>query len=245
MRFAEKSFATIILAVVILVTFCSSVSCATPSSAPATAPAQQANRQPVIQRINGSYDWSPLTEGQFVCIASDPDGDGLLYKWTADNGTIKGNGATVTWESPATMGKYNIMVTVSDGKGGEATAIQEARVIINVDGSISFDAPVVLKMALPSKEVVTGAKRVRIWTASPIECIVENVNAKDLKFTWSAASGKLQAGKGMNLNDGTASKVNWIAPGVGGDFRVDVVVIDGSSNEAKGSVIFEVFCCGN
>jgi hypothetical protein len=100
-------------------------------------------------------------------------------------------------------------------------------------------------MSLPSKEVVTGAKRVRIWTASPIECIVENVNAKDLKFTWSAASGKLQAGRGMNLSDGTASKVNWIAPGVGGDFTVNVVVTDGSGNEAKGAVNFDVFCCGN
>jgi hypothetical protein len=241
MRFAEGSFSVVVLATVIFITLCSGVSCA----APAPAPAPQANQQPVIQQITGSSDWSPLTEGQFTCIASDPDGDRLLYKWAADNGTISGNGATAVWVSPAVMGKYNITVTVSDGKGGEATAVQEARVIVNADGSISPDAPVVLKMSLPSKEVVTGAKRVRIWTASPVECIIEGADAKNLKFTWSAASGKLQAGKGMNLSDGTASRVNWIAPGVGGDFTVDVVVTDGSGNETKGTVNFKVFCCGN
>jgi hypothetical protein len=241
MRFAGRSFSVVVLATVILITLCSGLSCA----APAPAPAPQGNQQPVIQQITGSSDWSPQTEGQFTCIASDPDGDLLTYKWTADNGTISGNGATATWVSPAVMGKYNITVTVSDGKGGEATAVQEARVIVNADGSVSPDAPVVLKMSLPSKEVVTGAKRVRIWTASPVECLVEGADAKNLKFTWSAASGKLQAGKGMNLSDGTASKVNWIAPGVGGDFTVDVVVTDGSGNEARGTVNFKVFCCGN
>jgi hypothetical protein len=241
MRFAGRSFSVVVLATVILITLCSGLSCA----APAPAPAPQGNQQPVIQQITGSSDWSPQTEGQFTCIASDPDGDLLTYKWTADNGTISGNGATATWVSPAVMGKYNITVTVSDGKGGEATAVQEARVIVNADGSVSPDAPVVLKMSLPSREVVTGARRVRIWTASPVECLVEGADAKNLKFTWSAASGKLQAGKGMNLSDGTASKVNWIAPGVGGDFTVDVVVTDSSGNEARGTVNFKVFCCGN
>jgi len=239
MGFAERFFPVVILATVILITLCSGLSC----SAPASAPAPQANRQPVIQQVTGSPDWFPQTQGQFTCIASDPDGDRLLYKWTADNGTISGDGATVTWISPAATGKYNITVTVSDGKGGEASKVQEARVNVNADGTVSSDAPVILKMSLTSREVVTGAKRVRIWTASSVECLVDGADAKNLKYTWSAASGKLQAGKGMNLSDGTASRVNWISPGVGGDFTVDVVVTDGSGNEAKGTVNFEVFCC--
>lgn len=234
-----------VLTTVILISVSGGVSCAVPTPPPATEPEPQGNRQPLIQQINGSLDWLPLTEGQFTCIAIDPDGDEMTYTWTADNGTISGDGATATWISPATMGKYKVSVEVSDGKGGEAIAVQEARVIINADGSVSPDAPVVLKMPFPSMEVVTGAKRMRIWTASPIECLIEGADAKNLKFTWSAASGKLQAAKGMNLSDGTASRVNWIAPGVGGDFTVDVVVTDGSGNEVKGTVNFEVFCCGN
>jgi hypothetical protein len=207
------------------------------------APASQVNRPPVIQQIIGSSEWSPQAEGQLTCIALDEDNDLLEYKWIADNGTITGNGATVTWMSPATMGKYKIRVTVSDGKGGQATAVHEAKVVINADGSAGLDAPVVLKMSLPAREVVTVAKRMRIWTATPIECIVAGAEARDLRFKWSANSGKLQAASGMNLGNGTASRVNWIAPGVGGDFKVDVVVTDGSGNEARGTVNFEVFCC--
>ncbi|MFA5064483.1 MAG: PKD domain-containing protein [Dehalococcoidia bacterium] len=227
--------ATVLIAA--LVAPCIIASCAAP------APTSQVNRAPVIQRIIGASEWAPEAEGQFSCIATDEDGDVLTYKWIADNGTVTGNGATVTWISPATMGKYDITVTVSDDKGGQATAVHEVKVIVNADGSASVDAPVVLKMSLPSQEVVTAAKRMRIWTASAIECVIEGAEAQDLRFKWSATSGKLQAAAGMNINDGTASKVNWIAPGVGGDFKVDVIVSDSSGNEAKGTVNFEVFCC--
>lgn len=236
MIFSDNFIQRTVVTAVFIASLCAGISCAAP------APAPQANRPPVIQQIIGSSEWSPQTEGQLTCIALDEDGDLLEYKWVADNGTITGNGATATWTSPATMGKYNVTVTVSDDKGGQATAVQEVKVVINADGSASADAPVVLKMSLPSREVVTGAKRMRIWTASAVECIVAGAEAQDLRFKWSAASGKLQAVTGI-LNDGTASKVNWIAPGVGGDFKVDVIVTDGSGNEAKGTVNFEVFCC--
>lgn len=221
-----------------------SLSCATPGSPPPSQ-APQPNRPPIIRSLYGSTNWEPQTEGDFTCEASDPDGDNLTYTWTADNGTIRGNGASIKWTSPSSMGKYNISVTVSDGRAGETTATQEVRVLINADGTISADAPVVLKMSLPSKETVIGAKRVRIWTASPVECLVEGTDAKNLKYSWTAADGRLQAGMGLSLEGGTASKVNWIAPGAGGDFMINVTVTDSSGNEAKGQVDFKVFCCGN
>jgi hypothetical protein len=141
------------------------------------------------------------------------------------------------------MGTYTISVTVNDGRGGETKAAQQARVLINADGSLSADAPVVLKMALPAKETVTAAKRVRIWTSTPIECIVDSPDAGKLKYTWSAASGRFQAGKGQSLEDGTASRVNWITPGAGGDYKVNVTVTDSNGNEAKGQVDYKVICC--
>jgi len=55
------------------------------------------------------------------CAASDPDGDTLTYTWSADGGTISGEGSTVTWEAPTAEGSYTISVTVSDGKGGTAS----------------------------------------------------------------------------------------------------------------------------
>jgi len=243
MNVVEKSCSVIVLAAVMLITLLSSISCVAPAAVPSPAAAPPANGQPVIQQLNGSTDWSPQTEGQFTCIASDPDSDQLTYKWTADNGTISANGATMTWVSPATMGKYNITVTVSDGRGGEATAVQAARVIINADGSVSSDAPVVLKMSLPSSETVTSAKRVRSWLNSRIECIVEDADARNLKYSWTSANGTLRAGKGLSLEGGTANVVDWMAPGAGGDYIVNVTVTDSKGNEAKGKVNFKVVCC--
>ena len=141
------------------------------------------------------------------------------------------------------MGKYNITVTVTDGKGGEVKKVYPVRVLINADGSTSPDAPVVLKISFPSKETVTIAQRMRIWTAIPIECIVDSPDSKNLKYTWTAASGRFQAARGLSLEDGTASRVNWISPGAGGDYTVNVTVTDSSGNEAKGQINFKVICC--
>jgi hypothetical protein len=175
-------------------------------------------------------------------MASDPDGDKLTYIWTADNGTIKGEGNTISWLSPAGMGKYNVTVKVTDSKGLEATMVKEVRVFINSDGSITPEAPVVLNITLPSEDVATADKRIRIWTSAAIECKVEGADADKLKYTWTPSNGKLQA---KGLAEGTARRVTWIAPGVAGDFILDVVVTDESGNEGKGTVNFKVFCCGN
>ena len=56
------------------------------------------------------------------CIASDPDGDPLTYTWSADRGPISGDGAEVTRTAPNDYGDYTITVTVTDGRGGEATS---------------------------------------------------------------------------------------------------------------------------
>jgi hypothetical protein len=202
----------------------------------------QANRPPVIDQIVGQTSWLPSTEGSLTSIVSDPDGDNLTYTWTADNGTITGQGPTITWTSPATMGKYNITLTVTDGKGGEAKTVAEEKVIINSDGTISQDAPIIVKMKLPAEDVVTAAKRVRIWTASKIQVVVEDKDDNSFRYKWSASNGKLQA---KGIDDGIASSVTWIAPGAAGDYTVDVNIIDHTGNKGKGTVNFKVFCCGN
>jgi hypothetical protein len=220
--------------VAILSTFGVIIAC----GATETPAVSQTNHPPVIQQVTGASDLFASSTADITCLAADPDGDKLTYSWSADNGTIQGTGSTISWTSPDTMGKYNISVTVSDGKGGEASKVQGVRIIANPN------AAVVLKISLPSEEVVAGSKSVMRWTSSPIECLVENSDVKNLKFTWSVSGGKLEAGKGMNLDDGTASKVTWIAAYVvSGDFTVDVVVTDKDGNKAKGTVKFNVLCC--
>jgi hypothetical protein len=239
MNYTNNTLTAAVAALSLVFSLLLSISCLTP-------PAQQQpqpNRAPIIQSLYGAKEWVPQSEGPFSCKASDPDSDNLTYTWTADNGTIKGNGPDVTWTSPSAMGKYNISVTVSDGKGNEAAASQAVRVLINADGSMSSDAPVVLKVPFPSKEIVSVSQRMRIWTAYPIECIVDSPDAKNLKYSWTSANGRFQAAKGLSLEGGTASRVIWIAPGAGGDYIVNVTVTDNSGNEAKGQVNFKVICC--
>ncbi len=54
--------------------------------------------------------------------ASDPDGDTLTYNWTVTGGTIDDlHAQNINWTTPSTCGDYKVTVTVSDGKGGEAS----------------------------------------------------------------------------------------------------------------------------
>lgn len=111
--------------------------------------------------------------------------------------------------------------------------------------NLNPDAPVVLKMSLPSSETVTGEKRVRSWLNSRIECNVEGADAGNLKYSWTSANGTLRAAKGLSLEGGTAMVVDWMAPGAGGDYKVNVTVTDGSGNQARGQVNFKVVCCSS
>lgn len=56
-----------------------------------------------------------------VCIASDPDNDGLTYEWLTTGGNISGEGHLVTWVAPLRGGEVTVTVTVSDRSDGIAT----------------------------------------------------------------------------------------------------------------------------
>jgi hypothetical protein len=80
-----------------------------------------ANHRPVITNLAAEPD-SVVPQGscQIVCNATDPDGDELIYEWSANGGGITGEGATVTWTAPTSAGFYNVKVIVTDGHGGSA-----------------------------------------------------------------------------------------------------------------------------
>lgn len=79
-----------------------------------------ANQPPYL----GSLTAKPPTVGlggssTITCIANDPDGDVINYNWTADAGNITGVGSTITWIAPGREGVFNVIVKLTDGKGGE------------------------------------------------------------------------------------------------------------------------------
>jgi len=88
------------------------------------------NRSPIINSLTAEKEIRTSSETQIVCKASDPDGDNVTYEWSADGGSITGEGSAVTWTAPAISDNYTISVTAADGKGGTATRSTEVSVIV-------------------------------------------------------------------------------------------------------------------
>ncbi len=79
------------------------------------------NQPLVIESLATEWQVEKAVSSPVECVASDPDGDELSYIWSADGGNICGEGAVVTWVAPNAYGTYTITVTVTDGRGGEAS----------------------------------------------------------------------------------------------------------------------------
>lgn len=87
------------------------------------------NRPPIIERL--TMEQAGCGDGEYIpieCVASDPDGDELSYKWNATGGEISGQGSAVSWTAPEKRGKYTISVEVTDGTCGEITREKTVRV---------------------------------------------------------------------------------------------------------------------
>ena len=76
-------------------------------------------------------------------------------------------------------------------------------------------------------------EQIKIWITKTIECIAEDPDGDQLRYTWSATGGKIQ-------RDG--AKIGW-TPGQAGNYKVIVTVTDDKGGEAQAFVNFEVYCC--
>jgi len=82
------------------------------------------NQPPVIEVVTAMWHrLKKASDTPITCVAKDPDGDVLTYTWSVepDAGNFAGEGDTVTWIAPNAYGNYIITVTVTDGRGGEAS----------------------------------------------------------------------------------------------------------------------------
>ena len=79
------------------------------------------NHDPEIESLTSQprSSLTPGTECTVQCVASDVDGDELEYYWAVSSGTIFGYGAQAFWTAPEDCGRYDISVTVKDGRHGE------------------------------------------------------------------------------------------------------------------------------
>ena len=71
----------------------------------------------------------PKGASEIKCVISAPQGDTINYTWSADSGSIVGEGADVQWQAPNDYGNYHVMVTVKDTNGGNAKAFLTLSVV--------------------------------------------------------------------------------------------------------------------
>ena len=194
----------------------------------------------VVTDIVGKREIKPLEENPLICAAEDARNGDLTYTWTAEKGSIKGEGKNVTWTAPDSLGDYGITVKVVSSKGGEVTFRKTFKVSDDPYHNKTPDKTVYLNLTIPSSNPVTAKTRLRTFTTGEIQASVDGIDPADLTYTWTSTGGKLVA---ENLASGKVSKVGWIAPGAGGNFFVNVVVTDKQGRQATGQVEVEVLCC--
>ncbi len=194
----------------------------------------------VVTDIVGKREIKPLEENPLICAAEDANKGDLSYTWSAEKGTIKGEGQTVTWTAPNSLGDYSVTVKVVSNKGGETTFSKKFKVTDDPYHNKTPDKTIYLNLTIPSDNAVIAKTKLRTFTTAEIQCNVNSVDPAGLTYNWTDGGGKLVA---ENLAAGRASRVGWIAPGASGFFTVTVVVSDKQGRQATGEVVVEVLCC--
>ena len=177
-----------------------------------------ANHPPVIRSLKAEPELVATSGScQIECIASDEDGDELSYEWLASKGHVDGDAPTVTWTAPESEGIYNIMVRVSDGKGGEVT--DSVTIIVRIN------RPPTITSLISDVDWITRSSSCRI------ECSAEDPDGDDLSYEWSASGGDIS---------GAGPVVTWTAPEAVGLHDIVVVVTDGYGEKDTRSLTVSV-----
>jgi outer membrane protein OmpA-like peptidoglycan-associated protein len=189
---------------------------------PAPPPPPAPNRQPSVACsanpatiVTGST--APVN---ITATASDPDGDTLVYSWSATAGTVEGAGAQVRWV-PGNLGpgNYRVNMSVSDNKGGTA--------------SCSADLRVDPRPNRPPTVTVTGDRQ----TVLVGERVGFRANCTDpdndpVTYTWRANGGQI-VGNGAAIQFDTTG----LAPGT---YTVTVRCEDGKGGAADATATVQV-----
>lgn len=206
-----------------------SSACGSPASPPPPPPSPPPNQDPTISSVIAPKEIATSAATDVTCRATDPEGDILNYLWSADGGAINGEGYNVTWRAPDTSGDYTITVTVTDGRGGTATASTTITVVDKPN-----NPPLIVSLTADGSPP-DETNRVREWRTITLQCTAADPDGDKLTYLWRATGGKI---------NGQGDTVGWTSPGVPGNYTVTVIVTDGRGGQAEKSIEFEVACCG-
>jgi len=167
-------------------------------------------------------------------VASDADGDVLLYAWTAPAGSFTdASSATPTWTAPDTEGDYQLSVTVTDGRGGN-TGLSFAMTVSRGKGSAkvttSFNTwPAVSQVSAAQGQLGLGESTIFDVTA-------QDADGDVLAYSWTDnCSGA--------FSSTSAKTPTWTAPAAipeGGTCSLSVTVTDGRGGSGSGTLVVQI-----
>ena len=201
-----------------------------------------ANAPPVIHSLTADTKVMVRSTGEIICMADDPDGDSLLFSWSADSGMIRGTGDNVTWTSPEIPGVSSITVTVKDGNGGEAVASIRISVTDTPNRppviehfEIQVQYPPAKLTVYPEIPVIERTNPlVKVSRLVDIECIASDPDDDTLTFTWDIPAGKMT---------GEGTHIQWLAPTEPQRYIIRVTVTDTEGNTDTAKLAVDVECC--
>jgi PKD domain len=119
-------------------------------------------------------------------VASDPDGDVLVYTWSVTGGKITGDGRNVTWDlTGARPGTYTATVTVADGTH-QATG-NTTVTIADCTNCVKPPCPTV-NVSCPS-----SAKQ-----GEPVTFTANYSGSGNVTYNWSVSAGTISSGQGTS-----------------------------------------------
>jgi len=81
-------------------------------------PQPEGSKPPLISSLEAEYvEVYPRGMSKIRCVAFDPEGGEIQFKWACTGGSLSGEEAVVTWEAPSEYGEYHIMVMAQDKDG--------------------------------------------------------------------------------------------------------------------------------
>jgi len=166
----------------------------------------RASSSPVIISLTADKTLVEPSGGDVItCNATSINGGNLSYNWSASGGMInaQGGGEFANWLAPADAGNYNITVSVTDDKGGKATASTFITVRVN-------HLPAIIGVTTSREKPLPGEI---CW----LECRAEDPDNDRLNYSWEA--------EGSNIS-GEGSEVSWTAPREEGSYNIIVLVTD-------------------
>jgi len=206
-------------------------------------PAQE--RAPVIRDLLYPAEMPASFDTTLICRTADPGDNKLQLVWSSENGMIRGDGESIVWTAPDVYQIYKIDVKAINISEQEVISHAAIDVVPFYPTQIDPDPEINLALPLFGSSAVYEQSLVGPLTAAEIACDVPFSNIKNYKYEWSCNGGKMI---GSGIEDGTASKIGWVSPGVPGNYTVVLKAIDNWGDITVGCIYFKVknpACCDN